>query len=865
VPAIIAAAGPSLDNVLGELAAVADRGVVIAADTALRPLLTRGISPQFVVAVDPQPLNARHFHQLPDCPKTWLVSEGSIDPTVVQPFGNRTFWFRVSNHEPWSWYNEIGVDVGRVDVWGSVLTAAFQVAVLAGCDPIVLVGADLSFTGRHPYCRGTTYEFDWAHLAAEGQPIEQAWRPFLRVDDQIRVPDVRGAETMTTPSMQSFRDWLVGRVRRSGRRVINATGAGIVLGEGIEQAALRDVLTTKRQVPSPSAFVRSAAASGSPAQIAQRLWDVHRNVCRNAQATPPIDRWREFCGDGFNLEKVGAAVERAARVLEHPETGANAPARQIPIPWTALGPAARGVVTHLPEAVTRLRSAFNNFALEPRAAGVDVDAQLAEAFDLLRSICATPPVADLASPVPADVLGRIPLGALHDWPVELGRAVRLFEGLLGDCWGDSPLPAAPEASYFTRYGAMRDASQPVLTEARTAPIRPHFEQACTHLALEWLIAATFARAKPADRNRIGAWWRSLIGTLTSARESGAAGEPITLVLASGSSAAIELSLPATSVNLVRVLTGTAHIETASPTAVSPLAAITLATAPSRTISLRVGGGRDPIAIASRPTVIPRVLTDEGVVRGVLPYATSRGAMCTALRGSESFLVREDGATEPGFVWPRPTNGELPFGEGGAVAWSVGTSARWPDGGSGHVMYRQTSDDKPQIETLPFAPQAGTWWRDRFYWACFPFGVGSWAPGLAPELAITNQTLFSVHGDADGLLLGPRARAADGAPERRLLTEGLRWMPGQTPQPVPLGPKGVASSRSTAHGWTAIARPEADAIDLVSASGAAISITCYFPFGIAWAGRSLLVSTADGELLLFERLTDVLESWTGGRP
>src|SRR5262249_25168535 len=128
--------------------------------------------------------------------------------------------------------------------------------------------------------------------------------------------------------------------------------------------------------------------------------------------------------------------------------------------------------------------------------------------------------------------------------------------------------------------------------------------------------------------------------------------------------------------------------------------------------------------AARPLVTPRVLTDEGVVRGVLPYSTDRGAMCTVLRGSESFLVREDGATEPGFVWPRPANGELPFGDGGAIAWSVGATARWPEGGSGYVMYRHTAGEKAQVETLPFAPQTGVWWRDRVYWACYPFGVGS---------------------------------------------------------------------------------------------------------------------------------------------
>ena len=39
------------------------------------------------------------------------------------------------------------------------------------------------------------------------------------------------------------------------------------------------------------------------------------------------------------------------------------------------------------------------------------------------------------------------------------------------------------------------------------------------------------------------------------------------------------------------------------------------------------------------------------------------------------------------------------------------------------------------------------------------------------------------------------------------------------------------------------------------------MTCYYPVRVAWAGHSLLVSTAEGELLLFEHLIDRL----GHRP
>jgi hypothetical protein len=868
VPALIAAAGPSLDAALDDLAFVRDRAVLFAADTALRPLLTRGFSPEFAVAVDPQATNARHFHALPACPETWLVSETSIDPSVVRPFGRRTFWFRVANHEPWSWYHELGVDVGQIDVWGSVLTAAFQVAVLAGCDPIVIVGADLSFTGGRPYCRGTTYEFDWAHDVASGRAMAHAWRPFLKPDEQIRVPDLHGAETTTTAALQSFRDWMVARAKRSGRRVINATGAGILFGDGVEQLSLRDALPNPRAVASPRAIARKAPSSTSRSELAHRLWDVHRSVCRNAQATPPLDRWKAFSGEGFDLEAIGAAVERAARVLERPEAAPASETEPSVIPWSGLpaSGAARRVASHVPEGIARLRAVLGGVEPGPAAGGHnDHVALVGEAFEILRAICAAAVRADdLAHPVPADHLGRTPLGALETWPVEIGWAVRLFEALLGEAWAVSvPLPAA-EGSFFARHVTLRDVSAgPAVGDEAHVP-RPHVAQACANLALEWLMCVRQLEVTSGpERARSTAWWRSFAVATAPPGDARVTGAPVALVLESGSSIPIELPLAAGEGQFARVLTGAMWLDAAPtpplPPAVSPLARVHT---PSHvaSIGIRIGGGT--ARRAGGPLLVPRVLTDEGVVRGVVPYSTDAGAVCTVLRGSESFLVRENGAIEPGVRWPRPINGQLPFGDGGAVAWSVGT-ARWPDGGSGYVMSRTGPNDEPTIEPLPFAPQAGTWWRGRLYWACFPFGVGSWAPGEAPAFALPDLTLFSVQGDDTDLVLGPRARTTYGAAERRLVTEGWRWQPGHAPQAAVLGPHGVASSRAASADWTAIAYPEADLVQLEHAGGVVVSMRCYYPFTVAWAGRSLLVSTADGELLLFEHLKDVMDRMPGG--
>jgi hypothetical protein len=77
--------------------------------------------------------------------------------------------------------------------------------------------------------------------------------------------------------------------------------------------------------------------------------------------------------------------------------------------------------------------------------------------------------------------------------------------------------------------------------------------------------------------------------------------------------------------------------------------------------------------------------------------------------------------------------------------------------------------------------------------------------------------------------------------------------------VALGHLGASSSRAVAGGWTAIAYPEQDLIRLEHENDTALSMVCYYPIALAWAGTSLIVSTADREVLLFEHLRDAIEA------
>jgi hypothetical protein len=242
-PAIIAAAGPSLDAALASLQQAQHSALIIAVDTALRPLLQAGIAPHLVVAVDPSEANGRHLLDLPECAATHLVAEASIDPLALRAFRGRSFVFAVSDHEPWPWLSSIGRRPARLRAWGSVLTTAFDLAVNMGCNPIAFVGADLAYSGARPYCRGVTFEEDWQRLAHWGEPPARQFRDAIARFDAAVQPDVTGGEVRTAPHLIAFRDWLVEQIgKEQERRFVNATGAGILLGPRIEQTTPQELL-----------------------------------------------------------------------------------------------------------------------------------------------------------------------------------------------------------------------------------------------------------------------------------------------------------------------------------------------------------------------------------------------------------------------------------------------------------------------------------------------------------------------------------------------------------------------------------------------------------------------------------------------
>lgn len=356
LPALVVGAGPSLDRNLADISRYRDRVVILAADTALRPLLAAGIEPDVVVATDPTETNARHLCELPACSRTHLVAEGSVDSESLSEFEGRTFFFRVSDHHPWPWLRNKGLDRGPLRAWGSVLTTAFDLALVMGCEPVVFAGADLAFTDGRPYARGTTYEEVWHRAGMWGQSIEDCWSAGIAAWPETFEQGVNGETIRTAPHLRSFRDWIASEAgKATGRTIINGTGGGILLGTGIAQRSVGDVLAGFPILEGVAAHIADACHGSR----------VKHAVAPAGPDAETLATWHAFGGSEISHDTVLTALGRrtvyvpttsvlAAEAIEEPsllagevlldcEAGTDL-AAAIEAAWREMGPAKHRLV-----------------------------------------------------------------------------------------------------------------------------------------------------------------------------------------------------------------------------------------------------------------------------------------------------------------------------------------------------------------------------------------------------------------------------------------------------------------------------------------------------------------------------------------
>lgn len=207
IPAILIAAGPSLDDSIEFLRNAQEKAILIVVDTAYRKLLKNGIIPHFVITVDASDLNYKDFEDIPTYTDTFLMAEILTHPLVFEKIKNRTIFY--SGGAVFAALEKrLGYDKAAIGGAGSVANNAFGFLIKLGVRKVVFVGQDLCF----PY--GITHSTDfyknyfWIRESNEINTYEnRVFAEYLSVRGNIEVETNSGEKAFTNLSMNNFKVW----------------------------------------------------------------------------------------------------------------------------------------------------------------------------------------------------------------------------------------------------------------------------------------------------------------------------------------------------------------------------------------------------------------------------------------------------------------------------------------------------------------------------------------------------------------------------------------------------------------------------------------------------------------------------------
>ena len=229
-PAVVVSAGPSLQKNIELLKEIRDRVVVIAVQTTLKPLLAKGIKPDFVTSLDYHEISKRFYEglldQLSDIhliaePKvSWHVIDKYIDNGPISILGNEfanlLLMDKPTTHD-------------AIPAGATVAHLAFYLGQYMGNDPIVFIGQDLGYSNNVYYSPGNAVHEVWRPELNRFYTIEmKEWERILRSRNMLRkAEDIYGNPIYTDDQMFTYLQQFEKDFAASPAKVIDATEGGV--------------------------------------------------------------------------------------------------------------------------------------------------------------------------------------------------------------------------------------------------------------------------------------------------------------------------------------------------------------------------------------------------------------------------------------------------------------------------------------------------------------------------------------------------------------------------------------------------------------------------------------------------------------
>lgn len=193
VPAIICAAGPSLQKNGHLLQSLRDKALIFAGGTAMNAVNAQGVTPHFGVGIDPNMPQITRIIMNNAFEVPFFYRNRMYAPALDMIHGPLLHCTGSSGYEISNYFDkEFDISTDHLTEGFNVINFSMSIAMALGCNPIIFVGLDLAYSNDTPYALGVVQhpvhdKRDWFRTKSPdeelvqrndiyGRPISTLWK-----------------------------------------------------------------------------------------------------------------------------------------------------------------------------------------------------------------------------------------------------------------------------------------------------------------------------------------------------------------------------------------------------------------------------------------------------------------------------------------------------------------------------------------------------------------------------------------------------------------------------------------------------------------------------------------------------------------
>lgn len=234
IPAIIVSAGPSLNKNVHLLKDLKNKALIISAGSSVNILESRGVTPHFMVGVDGGEGESRIFNNVKSN-EIYFAYTSSVHYDGLKNYKGPKLYFKTNALEYGTIFDkEMGVNTKDMCSGASVSNLAVDIAKMLGCDPIVLIGQDLSYPNLECYAQGAVLKDEQDNIIKKS--VERKDKMY------VLEKDIQGNLVHTIPSMISIKIYFEEFVKHNPDiKFLNGTEGGLPI-KGVENKPLGQII-----------------------------------------------------------------------------------------------------------------------------------------------------------------------------------------------------------------------------------------------------------------------------------------------------------------------------------------------------------------------------------------------------------------------------------------------------------------------------------------------------------------------------------------------------------------------------------------------------------------------------------------------